>query len=388
MLDAYQPVGIVRHFLQTFLIMGDKGENKFGQYLANLGIDAVPGILTGSLGLINTGIQRRYNLLDREAEKQWWYEQQKYLEDHNSPAYRAMQMRKAGLNPYTEVSSTPLGNVDSSLPGTNAPHTFDVNAIQNSLLLNAQRENIEQDTELKSSQFGLNAEKIKTESEWRSNIIQQTLNLQQAYDLGLITESEAKLKFKEFQDAYNLGYNSYLIDWDLKESNRLLNESLSKLHEKQGQKVDQETLLTSVNYASATFELMLDKLFSQLEREADLKHISINSAFTEAEYEEFLDTQDVRQSLVNVQMAFSKLAVDEAERQDALAKIRNETDKEIAQQMLDAVKEGKGLDYWMLSMLQKDPSSFLHSMTNILSSFAPNVSYNRSSSVVVRKTTK
>lgn len=365
--------------------MSDKGENKFGQYLANLGIDAVPGVLTGSLGLINTAIQRRYNLLDREAEKQWWYEQQKYLEEHNSPAYRAMQMRKAGLNPYTEVSSTPLGNVDSSLPGTNAPHTFDVNAIQNSLLLNAQRENIEQDTDLKSSQSGLNAEKIKTESEWRSNIIQQTLNLQQAYDLGLITKNEAELKFKEFQDAYNLGYNSYLIDWDLKDSNRLLNDSLSQLHEKQGEKVDQETLLTSVKYASATFELLLDKLYSRLEREADLKHISINNLFTEAEYNEFLDTQDVRISLVNVQKAFAKLAVDEAARQDALAKIKNETDKEIAQQMLDAIKEGKALDYWILNMLQNDPGSFLNSMTNILDAFAPNVNYNRSSSVVIRK---
>lgn len=343
---------------------------------------------TGLLGGINKGIEYLFNQKDKEAEKQWWYEQQKYLEEHNSPAYRSMQMRQAGLNPYSEVSSTPLGNVDSSLPRMSANHTFDVNAIQNSLLLNAQRENIEQDTDLKSSQSGLNYQKIKTESEWRSHIMQETLNLQQAYEIGLITKEQAKLKFNEFKEAFDKGYNSYLIDWDLKESNRLLNESLVTLHEKQGQKVDQETLLTSVKYASATFELILDQLYSELERKANLTNVSLNNAFTSAEYEEFLDTQDVRKSLLNVQVAFSKLAVDEAARQDALSRITNERDKLLAQQMLDAVKEGKSLDYWLLNIIQNDPGAILNSLANIMTSIAPNVNFTRSSSSVVRKTEK
>ena len=371
MLDAYQRSH--RPPLLTILTMED--------FLKQLGTTAATGLVGG----LNTGIQALFNRYDKEEEKQWWYEQQKYLEQHNSPAYRAMQMKQAGLNPYTEVSSTPLGNVDSSLPRMNAPHTFDINAIQNGLLLNAQRENIEQDTKTKASQEGLNQEKIETESEWRSNIIQQTLNLQQAFDLGLITKEEANLKLQEFKEAFNLGYNTYLIDMDLKESNRLLNESLTRLHDKQAEKVDKETLLTSVQYASATFDLMLDKLYSKLEREANLNHITINNAFTEAEYQEFLDTQEVRQSLINVQKAFAKLAVDEATRQDALNSITNETDRIIAAQLLDAAKNGEGFDYWLLNIIHRDPGSILNSLSNIATSFAPNVNYNRSSSTVIRR---
>lgn len=339
-------------------------------------------------GLFNKGIDYLFNQLNQEDEKQWWYEQQKFIEEHNSPAYRAMQMRKAGLNPFTEASSTPLGNVDSSLPRVNGSDTIDVASIQNSLLLDAERENLVQDTKTKASIEGLNNEKITTESEWRSNIIQQTLNLKQAFEIGLINQDTLKLKFDEFKDAYNLGYNSYLIDWDLKESSKLLNDSLVSLHEKQGEKVDQETLLTSVKYASATFELVLDKIYSKLERDAELKNISINNAFSQAEYDEFLDTQDVRKSLLNVQQAFAKLATDEATRQDALNKITNESDKLIAQQMLDAVKNGESLDYWMMNIIQRDPSAILNSLTNIATAFAPNVNFNRSSSSVVRKTTK
>lgn len=351
--------------------------------------DRTKGSLIGVAGgLLNTGLDYLFSQHDKELEKQWWYEQQEYIEKHNSPAYQAMKLRQAGLNPYTEVSSVPMGNVDSSLPRMNAAHTFDVNAIQNSLLLDAERENIEQDTQTKKSQQGLNEEKIKTESEWRSNIIQQTLNLQQELSLGLITKEQADLKLQEYKDALALGYNSYLIDWDLQSSNRALNDSLVDLHDKQGEKIDKEKLLISVQYASQSYELVLDKLFSELERKASLYNQQVNNAFTYEEYKEFLDTQEVRQSLVNVQQAFAKLAVDEATRQDALNKITNEKDKIIAQQMLDAVKNGESLDYWMLNMLENDPSAFLNSMTNILTSFSPNVSFNRSSTHVVRKTEK
>lgn len=351
--------------------------------------DPVKSALIGtSGGLLNTGLQYLFTQLDKEEEKQWWYEQQKYIEQHNSPAYQSMKMRQAGLNPYTELSSVPLGNVDSSLPRMSAPRTFDVSAIQNSLLLDAERENIEQDTKTKASVQGLNEAKIETESEWRSNIIQQTLNLGQEFELGLITKEEADKRLQEYKDALSQGYNSYLIEWDLKESNRQLNESLVALHEKEGQKIDAETLLTAVKSASATFELSLDYLYSELERKAELNNTTINNAFTYAEYKEFLDTQEVRISLHNVQKAFAKLAVDEATRQDALNKITNEKDKHIAEQMLEAVKNGQALDYWMLNMLQNDPAAILSSLSNIMTSIAPNVNFSRSSSTVIRKNSK
>lgn len=375
MLDAYF-CRIVPPFLYIF-IMAKK-----------LSASAVSGLIGVGSGLLNTGIQRLFDVKDKEAEQQWWYEQQKYLEEHNSPAYQSMKLRQAGLNPYTDRSSVPLGNVDSSLPRMNASNTFDTSAIQNSLLMDAQRENLEQDTNLKASQTGLNESKIETETEWRSNIIQQTLNLKQEYELGLINKEDLSLKLQEYKDALSLGYNQYLIDWDLKESNRLLNESLITLHEKEGQKIDKETLLTSVKYASATFELTLDKLYAEMERVAQLENVSINNAFTKAEFEEFLDTQDVRVSLINVQKAFSKLAIDEATRQDALSKITNEKDKQIAEQMLDAVERGDALQYWCLNMLENDPGAILNALSNIVTSFAPNINFSRSSSSVIKKTMK
>ena len=347
-----------------------------------------PFMLSIGAGIANTGIQALMKSAETDAEKQWWYEQQRFLEQHNSPAFRSNQFRQAGLNPYTETSAVPLGNVDSSLPRMPSSTTFDVNAIQNSLLVNAQRENIEQDTQTKKSVEGLNYEKIATESEWRSQIIQNTLNLKQEYELGLITKEDAELRLQEYKDALSRGYNSFLIDMDLKESNRLLNESLATLYDKEGKKVDQETLLTSVKYASASLQYSLDLIYSELEREAALTGVDLNNSFTRAELDEFMDTQEVRVSLLNVQKSFAKLAVDEATRQDALNKITNEKDKLIAEQMLDAVKNGEGLDYWILNMMEKDPGAFLNSMTNIITSIAPNVNYNRSSSLVTRKTAK
>lgn len=231
------------------------------------------GLIGVAGGLVNTGIQRLFTNLDKDDEQQWWYEQQKYLEEHNSPAYRAMLMKQAGLNPFTEVSSVPLGNVDSSLPRTNASHTFDVSAIQNSLLLDAQRENIEQDTKTKASVEGLNEEKKLTETEWRSNIIQQTLNLKQDLALGLISEDTAKIKFSQLKDAYDAGYNEYLIDWDLAESTKALNDA-----EIDYRKAQEEYLNLKGQIASEQNE----KQKAVLEAQADALKASATQSYAQA----------------------------------------------------------------------------------------------------------
>lgn len=341
-------------------------------------------------GIVNKGIDAVFTHHDREEEKQWWYEQQKYLEEHNSPAYRAMQMRKAGLNPYTEVSSTPLGNVDSSLPRVGSSPTFDVNAIQNSLLVQAQEENLKSQTNKNNVDAGLTESKQITETEWRSNIIQQTLNLQQEYELGLVTLSERQEKFYELKRAYDAGYNSYLIEMELSKSSRDLNQSIIALNEVRAGKEHQETLNLAVQNAAMTFQLELDRFFEPLLREAELESMSIYNKFESAKFQEFMDTQDVRISLQNVQKAFAKLAVDESARQDALARITNETEIIIAQQLLDAAKNGEGFDYYILNLVTKDPGAALQSLTNIMTAFAPNVNYNssRSTTRVTRKNEK
>ena len=348
-------------------------------------LGVIPNVATGAA---NLAIQRHFNQLDKEDEKQWWYEQQKYLEEHNSPAYRSMQMRKAGLNPYTEVSSTPLGNVDSSLPRMSASDTFDVNAIQNSLLMQAQKDNLKSQTKKNLSEAGLTDAKTLTETEWRSNLIQQTLNLQQEFALGLITEDERKLKFQELKDAYDSGYNSYLIEMDLAKSTQALNDSLVKYNDAKTERERQETLNALVVNAAMTFQLELDRHFQPLIQKAILDGKSINNSFDAEKLKEFLETQDVRVSLNNVQQAFAKLAADEATRQDALNRITNETERIIAEQILDKAKNGEGFDYWLLNLIQKDPGAILNSLTNITNSFAPNVNYNTSSSRVIRQTQK
>lgn len=346
----------------------------------------LPTAITSGTGLLEKGIDYLYNEHNKEDEKQWWYEQQKYLEEHNSPAYQSMLLRQAGLNPFSEVSSTPLGNVNSSLPNSPLAH-IDQSALTQSLMVNSVIQKNEADAHKANVESGLIEEKTKTETEWRSNIIQKTLNLQQEFQLGLITQEERDAKLKEYKEALANGYNSYLIEQDLADSTKSLNDSIIALNEAKEGKTYQETLNLAVEYASLTLELQLDRLFEPLIRQAELDNVSLNLKFTEAEFNEWLDQQETRKSLHNVQIAFAKLAVDEAARQDALNRITNEADKILAEQILDAAKNGDGFDYFLLSILKDNPSAVLTSMSNILGSFAPSYNINRNSTTI-RKISK
>lgn len=345
----------------------------------------LPSAIGPGLGVFEKGIDFLYNEHNKAAEQQWWYEQQKFLEEHNSPAYRAMKLRQAGLNPYSDVSSVPLGNVNSSLPNSPLAH-IDQSALTQSLAINSVIEKNEAEAHKANVESGLIEEKMETETEWRSNIIQQTLNLQQAFDLGLVTKQERDAKFKEYQDALAAGYNSYLIEKDLAQSTQNLNNSLIALNEAKEGEARQRALNLAVEHAALTLELELDRFFEPLIRQAELDNVSLQVAFDQAQFEEWLDTQEVRKSLFNVQKAFAKLALDEAARQDALNRITNESDKIIAQQLLDALKNGEGIDAWLLSIVQKDPAALLHSMTSMLTSLAPNYNINRNSTIITKKT--
>ena len=333
----------------------------------------LPPLITGGVGVVEKGIDFLYNEYNKDSEKQWWYEQQKYLEEHNSPAYQSMLRRKAGLNPYDGLDSVPLGNVNSSLP--NSPlSNIDQSALSQSLMVNSIIEKNEADAHKSNVESGLISEKIKTESEWRSNIIQQTLNLQQAFDLGLITKEERQLRLDELKKAYQNGYNSYIIEQELAESTKSLNDSIISLNEVKEGKEYQETLNLAVQYASQTFKLALDRFFEPLMREAELDGVSLDNKFKQEEFKEFLDTQDVRVSLLNVQKAFAKLAVDEATRQDAISKLRSEYDKYIAETILDAAKDGRtALDAVLIDKFTENPTALLGTIANIVSAFAPNI---------------
>lgn len=78
----------------------------------------------------------------------------------------------------------------------------------------------------------------------------------------------------------------------------------------------------------------------------------------------------IRISLQNAQIGFTRLAMNEAERNDALAKLRNDADKAIAEQLLNAVEEG-GFKSLLVQMFLHDPVG----TTRVTTSLIPDVSF-------------
>lgn len=67
------------------------------------------------------------------------------------------------------------------------------------------------------------------------------------------------------------------------------------------------------------------------------------------------DTEElIRISLQNAQIGFTRLTMNEAEHNDAHAKLRNDADKAIAEQLLNAVEEG-GFKSLLVQMFLHDP---------------------------------
>ena len=168
--------------------------------------DSAP-IGTG-LGLVTGGINALYATATQQqqiqAQKDWWYEQQKYLEEHNSPAYQSMKLRKAGLNPYQGVGSHPLGNVSSDLPGR-PMELFNTGAISGLMQTLSQLDVNEAHVNQLDAQAGLFGAQTHTEEQRYQTLIQQWFLNEIAYEIGLIDAEERGIKRDELKKAYEEG---------------------------------------------------------------------------------------------------------------------------------------------------------------------------------------
>lgn len=154
----------------------------------------------------------------REAEKQrqfsesMWNKQNAY----NTPKMQMDRLKAAGLNPALMYGQGNTGNAEKALPyqqpqieniGANAAQSAAAGAQLS--LVNAQRQNIEADTELKLGNVELTAAQAQTQLSTKLNIdaqkaktIQETLNL---VTQGQIMKFESSIKAIEADRATNKG---------------------------------------------------------------------------------------------------------------------------------------------------------------------------------------
>lgn len=342
---------------------------------------------------INYGFQKRlmgkqyqYNEMAAENayERQldFWTKQNQY----DSPASQIRRLRAAGLNPG--LINGQLGNTSNNLssvssssvstpPGGPAPGKLDVMQI---MMQDESIKNLAADTAVKREnaeyQRMLNKQEAIRTNDFESyyQLLKDELtnrkNLTEAQEEYY--RNQAKKSFEEARSAAVAANNAESAESagvnPIIDSHKLT-EAQIQHYMKQKEEIDARVRSLGVDTAAKQFALDLSKIY-------DEQFLKLNLSARETEVQEFLDTSDVRVSLYNVQKSFAKLAVDEAERQDALNQITNEYDKHIAQQILDATKDGSNsLDAVLLKYFTENPASTLSAIGS-LASFSPNITNN------------
>lgn len=260
-------------------------------------------ILGGVTGLVNTAVEDMFAEKAHQRQLEFWKTQQEY----NSPANQAMRLRSAGLNPYSEVSSVPAGELSSVPKAGQTP--FNVGAILESMTNSAQIDYLQSKANESEANAGLIGEKKLTEVEYRNKIIQEATNYMQAYEIGLIQKEEYELKMDRLREAMDNGYNEYLIDYEtflsdeaIKLSQIDLNSALKDYYDastdvkkQEKYEVYQRALLHKANRALAKSEYWLNY--------AQKNHLELGDRVTKAEFKEYLDTDTHRQILRNLAVA-------------------------------------------------------------------------------------
>lgn len=291
---------------------------------------------------------RDFNAEQSQISRDW---QERMYQSYESPQAQAAQRMAAGLNPSEGVSSQSVGNSSTASSSSSAlppGRAMDFSAIADIPLIAAQLKNLKADTE-KKKQEAL-TEKNRTTTEWFNSIIAETdANNRQAViesqlallktqmDKGGFEAKEAQERYamlKEFRDS---GGNTFQDASDNTQSQ------------------------TALNNFELSMRLKFDEKFNQL-----------NYRAREREVQEFLDTSETRVSLQNAQVGFARLAMNEAERNEALNSIRNDISKYYASQILNAINEGKPLKGVMLELLTDNPAAAISAFSS-LANFAPNI---------------
>lgn len=283
-------------------------------------IDNLGGpILGGVAGLVNTGVDALFADQAHQRQFEFWEKQQEY----NSPANQAMRLRSAGLNPYTEVSSVPAGELSSVPKAGQTP--FNVGAILESMTNSAQIDYLQSKANESEANAGLIGEKKLTEIEYRNKVVQDAALTMQAYELGLIQKEEYELKMDRLKEAMDYGYNEYLIDYDtflsdeaIKLSQIDLNSALKDFYDastdvkkQEKYEVYERALLHKANRALAKSDYWLNW--------AQKNHLELGDRVSRAEFKEYLNTATHRE---NMRTLLEQTGLSKAQIADAEAKLK------------------------------------------------------------------
>lgn len=131
-------------------------------------------------GLVNNLFARANARDQREWQEKMWNKQNAY----NDPSAMKERMLAAGLNPYQMTGAEPAGSAGTGATADTIPLQDPLSAIRSI-------------AEIK----GINATTSKTESE-SDKILQETINLRIAEQLGLIDADEARARWNDLKHLY------------------------------------------------------------------------------------------------------------------------------------------------------------------------------------------
>lgn len=362
---------------------------KFLDFLTGGGSSAIGGIAQGVMSMFTARANRKHqeqeNQKDREfnaseAQKQRDFEEEMYNK-HESPTAQAQERKQAGLSPLEGVSSQSVGggssasSSSSSLPSAPTP---DMSWLTNmgATIANLKKTNAETKL-LEEERIGKYYENLKTQFEADPTRLQEVYDtnlakLKAERDAKVLTAREYKARVEMLEEFRENGGNTYSDAHALNEAQiKELNERASKLSiEQAGEKIR--------NGISA-LEFSIKKKYGDSRERAEIANKNADTARINQIVSELQKTEDARISLQNAEIGFARLAMNEAERNDALSNLQNETEKEIARQLFDAVKEG-GFKSLIVQMFLHDPVG----TGNVITSLAPKASISKSHSTNVK----
>ena len=368
--------------------------NKHIRYFIG-GIFAGLGNVVGSV--VNSEAQKEMNeknlqaqIKENQKNRDW---QEKMYNQYESPQAQAQQMQSTGINPYLQgnVSTQSVGTASTSaLPQGQTPDIGSgiaagiaslgelPTAIEQFKQLKTKTKSDEQllekqSLEIQSMQYDLymksidagdyeTAHQIKMDTLRESYEFQKAsrrekqqlvANAEQAHSLLVEQTRRQKLDNDMFEDAVGDGVNSYKDDHEL---------AIARIDEIRQSIINQQT-----QNEADKFALHLSQLF-------DERFLNLDYQAREQEVREFLSTSDERVYMHHLQNELMKLAKNEADRNDALSRINNQVELQIAQNILNAAKDGgSSLDAVLLKYFASNPASSLNSILSLVGTIKPNI---------------
>lgn len=248
------------------------------------------GMSSLSTGLINNAISQNNAREQREWQEKMWQKQNKY----NDPSAMAARMRAAGLNPFAMTGAEPAGNAGTGSMASTVPF----NDPMYTLKTLAEYDNIV-----------ANTGKVESET---TKILKEVAQLDQLFQLGLITQEERELELEKLKEAWK-DRNPYTIELDNTEADTKAKEgqatestSKAKVADEQAKKTESDRLFTEA--LTATENAMRDVKVRVAESQAAANNASAAASVAQASKlmleGKTIDNQLQRDSMRNAAMKF------------------------------------------------------------------------------------